>query len=109
MSSSATTEQSGGRLGQLIAMKYFISKINEDAETGQSTSHRRLFLKTSSVRVANIPLGTHGIGVLYDEQGSNRRCLIERVKYDVYWIEQKNDELYNRVGEMAELFNMGLP
>ncbi|KAL9077707.1 MAG: hypothetical protein Q9161_000079 [Pseudevernia consocians] len=106
---SAPNPQSGDRLEQLIAMKYFISKINEDAETGKSTSHDRLHLKTSSVRIGDLLLGAHGIGVLYDEQDSNRRCLFEWIKYDVHWIDQKNDELYNRVGEIAELFNMGLP
>lgn len=106
---SATTQQSRDRLGPLIAMKYFISKINNDAEMEHSTSHYRLLLDTSSVRVSDFALGAHGIGVINDKQPSNTRCLVEWIKYDVHWIDQKNDELYNRVGEIAELFKMGLP
>ena len=102
--------QSRESLGKLIAMRYVVSKMNKVNKEGQSASRHRLLRDRSSLKVvSDHSIGTHGTGQIFIEKDLSKRCLFEWVKYDTHWVEQKDDELYNRVGEIAELFNMGLP
>lgn len=97
------------RLGKLAAIKYMICKIESNTIDEGQSNHQRLLLHTSQVHIDGKHIGAHSLCSVSNDVGSNVPALCEWIEYDMHWVDQDEGELYNRVGKIAELFNLGFP